>query len=164
MVIGGVRALQQQFDVRFMQPPPGANHTEYVRSKRLTRFIYRNWIWSLTALSLPGHTVNTSAITLPACCFVGDTVCRSGCVGYLMARHSNLPLIAKLANAAARIPAYYCGHEYTLSISRFALTVNPTIGYCNYKIGAIRHRAILQHPTLPTTLRRNSRNPSLPEM
>ena len=48
--------------------------------------------------------------------------------------------------------AVYCGHEYTLSNARFALTVDPTNSALKERAAKIEKLRAADKPTLPTTI------------
>ena len=48
--------------------------------------------------------------------------------------------------------AVYCGHEYTLSNARFAVTIDPTNKQLAERLIVIEHLRANDRPTLPTTI------------
>jgi hydroxyacylglutathione hydrolase len=78
-------------------------------------------------IATPGHTLGHVTYHLPgaAVAFVGDTLFSLGC-GRLLEGTADM-MWASLQKLMALPPEtqIYCGHEYTLSNARFALTVEP---------------------------------------
>ena len=79
-------------------------------------------------IETPGHTAGHVSYHLPedGLAFTGDTLFALGC-GRLFERPAAVMFesLKKLA-ALPRETTLYCGHEYTLSNARFALSVDPT--------------------------------------
>ena len=62
-----------------------------------------------------------------------------------------LASLKKLAGLPAET-IVYCGHEYTLSNARFALTVDPTNPVLKQRVKAVEALRADDQPTLPTTI------------
>ncbi|MBS7791042.1 hydroxyacylglutathione hydrolase [Roseococcus sp. SDR] len=105
-------------------------------------------------LDSPGHTRGHIAWSFAAdnALFCGDTLFAVGC-GRLLEGTAE-EMFASLA-AFAPLPdatRVYCGHEYTLSNIRYALTVEPeNLALMAYSVQAKAQREAGQ-PTIPTTL------------
>lgn len=105
-------------------------------------------------LDTPGHTAGHVSFHLPVAgvAFTGDTLFALGC-GRLFEAGPEV-MFASLARLAA-LPGeteVYCGHEYTLSNARFALSVDPdnaALGERARRIEALRAEG---RATLPTTI------------
>jgi hydroxyacylglutathione hydrolase len=103
-------------------------------------------------LETPGHTAGHITFWIPAAgvAFVGDTVFAMGCgrviEGTMEQMWSSVSKIAKLPPATW----LYCGHEYTMSNAKFALTIEPENAALRKRfeeVGALRASG---KPTLPT--------------
>ena len=102
----------------------------------------------------PGHTAGHIVYWFEAekLLFAGDTLFALGC-GRALERPaatlwaSLLPL-RKLPGDTA----VYCGHEYTLSNARFAVTVDPNNAALKKRLAAIEAIRAKGKPTLPTTI------------
>jgi hydroxyacylglutathione hydrolase len=105
-------------------------------------------------IETPGHTAGHICYYLPKShvAFVADTLFAMGC-GKLLERpapvmfHSLTKLVALPAATAL-----YCGHEYTLTNARFALTINPTNSALKERAAKVEKLRAKDKPTLPTTL------------
>lgn len=105
-------------------------------------------------LDVPGHTAGHIAFHLPseASVFVGDVLFAMGCgrlfEGTADQMHANLQRLSQLPGDTK----VYCGHEYTASNARFALTAEPgnaDIAARRTEVDAARARG---EATVPTTI------------
>jgi hydroxyacylglutathione hydrolase len=105
-------------------------------------------------IETPGHTLGHIVYVFDAAgvAFVGDTLFSLGC-GRLfegtapMMRHS-LEKLAALPNETK----LYCGHEYTLSNGKFAVTVDPDNPALRARMAEILALRAADRFTLPTTI------------
>ncbi len=105
-------------------------------------------------LDVPGHTAGHIAFHLPSenAVFVGDVLFAMGCgrlfEGTADQMHANLTRLATLPGDTL----VYCGHEYTASNARFAVTIEPAnadVAARKLDVEAARARG---EPTVPTTI------------
>lgn len=103
-------------------------------------------------LFIPGHTTGHVAYLFGDALFCGDTLFTAGCgrlfEGTPEQMHASLSKIMALREDTK----IYCGHEYTESNLRFALTVepkNPKVVSRYERVQAQRARGV---PTVPATL------------
>ena len=84
--------------------------------------------------------------------FVGDTLFAMGCgrlfEGTAVEMHANLQRLAALP-AETKV---YCGHEYTLTNARFAVTVEPDNTALAERMSAVAEARERGEVTLPTTI------------
>jgi hydroxyacylglutathione hydrolase len=105
-------------------------------------------------IETPGHTAGHVSFHLPdsAVAFTGDTLFALGCGRLFEApaavMHASLKKLAALP-AETKI---YCGHEYTLSNARFALTVDPGNSALVARAAEIEKKRAEGIATLPTTI------------
>lgn len=147
-------ALKQRFGLRIVGPEaeaakiPGIDETVEDGS----RFDFAGR--SVHVMETPGHTAGHVCYHLPEAgiVFTGDTLFALGC-GRLFEKPA--PIMFESLRKLAALPpetTVYCGHEYTLSNARFALTVdpdNPALKARAAKIETLRSEG---RPTLPTTI------------
>lgn len=106
-------------------------------------------------ISTPGHTAGHVSYHFPesSVAFTADTLFALGCGRLFEGTPADmLGSMQKLA----RLPldtTIYCGHEYTLSNARFAVTVDPTNSALKQRAAEIEKLREQGKPTLPTTLR-----------
>jgi hydroxyacylglutathione hydrolase len=103
-------------------------------------------------LFIPGHTTGHVAYLFDNALFCGDTLFTAGCgrlfEGTPEQMHASLSKLMALRDDTK----IYCGHEYTESNLRFALSLepkNPKVASRYERVQAQRARAV---PTVPSTL------------
>lgn len=105
-------------------------------------------------IDIPAHTAGHVAFHLPdeQAAFVGDTMFAMGC-GRLFEGEAD-EMYAALRRLAALPPEtrIYCGHEYTLSNARFAVTVEPDNEALARRLGEVEAMRERGEVTLPTTI------------
>ena len=105
-------------------------------------------------LDTPGHTAGHITFWLPSenVAFAGDTLFAVGCgrviEGSMEMMWGSLAKLAKLPGETQ----VYCGHEYTLSNARFALTIEPENEALKARAAEIENLVAAGRPTLPTRI------------
>ena len=105
-------------------------------------------------IDIPAHTAGHVAFHLPAAevVFTGDTLFAMGCgrlfEGTAAQMHDALQRLAALPGETR----VYCGHEYTLSNGRFALTVEPDNDALVRRVAEVAAMREQGQVTLPTTI------------
>ena len=105
-------------------------------------------------LDTPGHTAGHITFWMPSetVAFAGDTLFAIGCgrviEGTMEMMWGSLAKLAKLPGATE----VYCGHEYTLSNARFALTIEPENDALKTRAAEIEKLVAAGKPTLPTRI------------
>lgn len=108
----------------------------------------------IEVIATPGHTLGHIAYHIPAArvAFVGDTLFALGCgrvfEGTPQIMHSSLRKLAALPGHTA----IYCGHEYTLSNGRFALSIEPDNAALVQRMKEVEALRAAGKPTVPTTI------------
>lgn len=105
-------------------------------------------------LETPGHTGGHISYVLPEdeALFCGDTLFALGC-GRLF--EGDAPTMWRSLQKLAALPdatRVYCGHEYTLSNARFALTVDPDNGALQARAAEVERLREAGRPTIPSTI------------
>ncbi|KDO20332.1 hydroxyacylglutathione hydrolase [Saprolegnia parasitica CBS 223.65] len=114
----------------------------------------------IQALAVPCHTKGHLAYVVsgdpetPPLLFPGDTLFVGGCGKFFEGTaedmyHALYEVILQLPKETK----VYCGHEYTMSNLRFALSVDPTNAVLREKIAWAKLRRSKNLPTIPSTLR-----------
>lgn len=105
-------------------------------------------------IETPGHTAGHVSFHFPdsKVVFTADTLFALGC-GRLFecpppVMHDSLAKLAALPPETA----VYCGHEYTLSNARFAVTVDPENEVLSTRVAEIEKLRANGNATLPTTI------------
>lgn len=107
-----------------------------------------------TVLHVPGHTAGHIAFHLPdaGAIFTGDTLFAMGCgrlfEGTPADMFANMQRYAALPDATL----VYCGHEYTQSNGRFALTVEPDNRALAARMAEVDTARAAGEATIPTTI------------
>jgi hydroxyacylglutathione hydrolase len=102
----------------------------------------------------PGHTAGHVCYVFEddKVAFLADTLFALGCGRLIEGTAADmLGSMRKLAQLDAET-AIYCGHEYTQSNAKFALTVDPTNSALKERAAEIDALRAAGRPTLPTTL------------
>lgn len=109
---------------------------------------------SAEVIFTPGHTAGHVSyhFARSKVLFAADTLFALGC-GRLL--ECPPPIMFDSLKALAALPpetAVYCGHEYTLSNARFALTIDPTNEALQARAKKVEALRAAGKPTLPTTI------------
>ncbi len=152
--VAGVPALSQAYSPKVIGPADEADKisdlTGTVSDGDTFEFAGR----TVHTISTPGHTAGHVCFYIPdeQLLFAGDTLFALGC-GRLF-EGSPQDMFTSL-NRLAELPdetRVYCGHEYTQSNAKFAVTVdpdNPALADRIKDIAGLREKGL---PTLPTTI------------
>lgn len=105
-------------------------------------------------IATPGHTSGHISYFFPdgAALFCGDTLFALGC-GRLF--EGDAPTMWRSLSKLAALPGatrVYCGHEYTLSNARFALTIDPDLAALQQRAAEIEAARAAGRPTIPSTI------------
>ncbi len=107
---------------------------------------------SVQILEVPAHTRGAITFVMDGAAFTGDTLFAMGCgrlfEGTPAMMWSSLSKLAKLPDATL----IYCGHEYTLSNGRFALTLEPTNAALKRRFAEVEASRAKGEPTVPSTI------------
>lgn len=106
-------------------------------------------------LSTPGHTAGHISYWFEEAgvAFVGDTLFSLGCGRVLEGDHQ---MMWKSLEKIAALPpetAIYCGHEYTVSNGRFALTIEPENEALKARVAEAEKLRAKSEATVPTTIK-----------
>lgn len=147
-------ALKRRFGLRIVGPEAEADKIPGIDETVREGDALALGSQEIRVIETPGHTAGHVCYHLPAAgiVFTADTLFALGCGRLFEAPPETM--FASLGKLAA-LPgqtAVYCGHEYTLSNARFALSVDP--GNERLKARAARVEALRAQgkPTLPTTI------------
>lgn len=107
---------------------------------------------AVTVLEVPAHTRGAVAYVMGKAVFTGDTMFLMGCgrlfEGTPAMMQASLSKIAALPDDTQ----VYCGHEYTQSNARFALSVEPNNGALQARAKAVEALRAKQRPSVPSTI------------
>jgi len=108
----------------------------------------------IEVLDSPGHTIGHVALHIPEAHAVlcGDTLFSLGCGRLLEGTPADMFRALRLLDALPGDTRILCGHEYTESNARFALTVEPANEALKARAEEVRAQRKAGQPTVPTTL------------
>ena len=105
-------------------------------------------------LDTPGHTAGHITYVMPSVpvAFVGDTLFAIGCGRVIEGNAQMMWGSLKKLMALPKETAVYCGHEYTQSNAKFALTIEPENAALQKRAKEVDQLRAAGKPTLPTTI------------
>ena len=113
-------------------------------------------------LEVPGHTRGAITFVIGDDAFTGDTLFAMGC-GRLF--EGDPPMMWASLSKLMTLPdttRIYCGHEYTESNGRFALTIEPGNAALTTRMAEVKALRAQKRPTIPSTMGREKQtNPFL---
>ena len=123
--VGGVKALQDRFDISAYGPASEAARWIDINVNANSTLHFDNTEVQFSVIELPGHTHGHIAYHTDGHLFCGDTLFVAGCgrvfEGTMAQMYQSLETLADLDDKTL----IYCAHEYTLANLKFALTVEP---------------------------------------
>lgn len=147
-------ALKERFGLRIVGPKAEAEKIPGIDESVAGGDTLAFGAQTVRVIDTPGHTAGHISYHLPdaGVAFTADTLFALGC-GRLFEAGPEV-MFASLAKLAA-LPGsttVYCGHEYTLSNARFALSVDPDNAALRARAQEIEALRARDKPTLPTTI------------
>ena len=105
-------------------------------------------------LDTPGHTAGHITYVIPSAnvAFVGDTLFAIGCGRVIEGTPQMMWASLKRLMALPKDTAVYCGHEYTQSNAKFALTIEPDSPALQKRAREVDEMRAAGKATLPTTI------------
>lgn len=152
--VGGNLALKEAFGSRIVGPERDRERIPGMEIGVREGEPFRLGAIELFGLEVPGHTTGAIAYYSPAAraVFTGDTLFLSGCGRLFEGTPAQMfESLGKLK----RLPGdtrVYCGHEYTISNTRFALTVEPENAALKARLAAAEAARAEGKPTVPATM------------
>ena len=147
-------SLKQQFNLKIIGPKAEADKIPGIDEQVKEGDVIRFGSEEIRVIETPGHTAGHVSFHLPKAkvAFTADTLFALGC-GRLFEAPPPV-MYASLKKLAALPPetVVYCGHEYTLSNARFALTIGPQNEALKARATKIEKLRSEGEATLPTTI------------
>ncbi|MEI9990649.1 MAG: hydroxyacylglutathione hydrolase [Rhizomicrobium sp.] len=149
---GGNLPLKEQFGARVVGP-----EKDRERIPGIDEGVGESAAWSFGAravpvLEIPAHTRAHIAFVFDDAVFTGDTLFAMGCgrlfEGTPAMMWTSLSKLMTLPDATR----VYCGHEYTLSNGRFALTLEPKNEALARRMREVEALRAKGAPTIPSTI------------
>jgi hydroxyacylglutathione hydrolase len=109
---------------------------------------------TLRVIETPGHTLGHIAYVLDAdkLAFVGDTLFSIGCGRVIEGTPEMMWQSLLKLRALPDETRFFCGHEYTLSNIKFALTIEPKNAALLARAKEAEGQIAAGRPTIPTTI------------
>lgn len=149
---GGNRALKEKYGAEVIGP-----EKDHTRIAGIDRGVTEEDGWQfgrykVAVLEVPAHTRGAVAYVIDGAVFTGDTLFVMGC-GRLF-EGTPAMMMASLAKLAALPGAtkLYCGHEYTATNARFALTLEPDNAALKARAATVEAARAEGLPTVPSTI------------
>ena len=147
-------SLKQKFNLKIIGPKAEADKIPGIDEQVKEGDVIRFGSEEIRVIETPGHTAGHVSFHLPKAkvAFTADTLFALGC-GRLFEAPPPV-MYASLKKLAALPPetVVYCGHEYTLSNARFALTIDPQNEALKASAAKIEKLRSEGEATLPTTI------------
>ena len=143
---GGNRALKEMFGALVVGPESDSHRIPAIDIGVGEELGWEFAGRKVTVLEVPGHTLGAITFVIEGNAFTGDTLFVMGC-GRVFEGDPAM-MVASLAKLAA-LPdetKIWCGHEYTATNGRFALTLEPGNAALQAKMKSLRQ------PSVPSTL------------
>ncbi len=149
-------ALKQRFGVRIIGPKAEADKIPGIDETVVDGDVLTFGGEQMQVIETPGHTVGHVCYYLPksGVLFAADTLFAIGCG---RVNEKPLPVMYESLAKLAKLPPeteVYCGHEYTQSNARFALSVDPDNALLQARAAEVERLRAEGKPTLPTTIGR----------
>ena len=105
-------------------------------------------------LDTPGHTAGHISYFIPSAkvAFAGDTLFAIGCGRVIEGNAQMMWQSLQKLMALPKDTEVYCGHEYTQSNARFALTIEPENAALQKRAKEVDQLRAAGKPTLPTSI------------
>lgn len=147
-------ALKQRFGLKIIGPKAEAAKIPGIDKEVKEGSAIRLGSEAIAVIETPGHTAGHVSYHFAESriAFTGDTLFALGC-GRLF--ECKPPVMYNSLRKLAALPletTIYCGHEYTQSNARFALSVDPTNSALKERAAEIDRLRAAGKPTLPTTM------------
>jgi hydroxyacylglutathione hydrolase len=149
---GGNLALAEEFGAEIVGPAKDA-----ARIPGLTIGVEESSGWSFAGapvqvLEVPGHTRGAITFVIDGHAFTGDTLFTLGCgrlfEGDPQTMWTSLSKLMRLPGETK----IWCGHEYTQSNGRFALTLEPGNAALAARMDQVNAARVNGEPTIPSTM------------
>jgi hydroxyacylglutathione hydrolase len=150
----GIPALKQKYGCRVVAPQEVTTRYSFVDEtvREGDKVKVGNLIGNV--IDTPGHTAGhiTYWFHDDALAFVGDTLFSIGCGRVIEGTPEMMWTSLKKLRDLPDETEIYCGHEYTLSNIKFALTIEPNNGALQARAREAEQEVARKRPTIPTMI------------
>lgn len=151
---GGIETLKQKYRCRVVAPAGEAAKIPAVDETVKEGDTVKVGNLSANVIETPGHTLGHIAYWFHGdkLAFVGDTLFSIGCGRVIEGTPAQMWESLKKLRQLPDDTEIYCGHEYTLSNIKFALTIEPENSVLAAREAQARRQVQEGAPTIPTTI------------
>ena len=151
---GGIAELKARHGCRVVAPAGEAGKIPGVDETVRQGGVVKVGTLSANVIETPGHTLGHIAYWFHAdrLAFVGDTLFSIGCGRVIEGTPAQMWDSLKKLRDLPDDTEIFCGHEYTLSNIKFALTVEPDNPVLAARDAQARRQVQEGQPTIPTTI------------
>lgn len=156
--------LKRKYGLRIVGPEAEAAKIPGIDETVKDGDVFRFGGEEVRVIATPGHTAGHVCYHFAGSgvLFAGDTLFSLGCGRLFEARPASMLASLRKLVALPLDTVIYCGHEYTESNARFALSVDPTNSALKERAAEVAALRAEGKPTLPTVLSREmATNPFL---
>ncbi|MCO5070054.1 MAG: hydroxyacylglutathione hydrolase [Rhizobiaceae bacterium] len=147
-------SLKQKFNLKIIGPKAEADKIPGIDEQVKEGDVIKFGGEDIRVIETPGHTAGHISFYLPSSgvAFTADTLFALGCGRLFEAPPPVMYNSLKKLAALPRETVVYCGHEYTLSNAKFALTIDPENPKLKERAKEIEKLRGEGKATLPTTI------------
>lgn len=147
-------SLKQKFNLKIIGPKAEADKIPGIDEQVKEGDVIKFGGEDIRVIETPGHTAGHISFYLPASgvAFTADTLFALGCGRLFEAPPPVMYNSLKKLAGLPRETVVYCGHEYTLSNAKFALTIDPENPKLKERAKEIEKLRGEGKATLPTTI------------
>jgi len=151
---GGNAQLKAETDCRIIGPRGEADKVAGIDERVGEGDTFAFGGFEVRVLDTPGHTAGHISYFLPEAkvAFVGDTMFAMGCGRLFEGSAETMWSSLSKIMALPQDTTVYCGHEYTLSNAKFALSIDPENAALKDRVREVEALRDAGKPTLPTTI------------
>jgi hydroxyacylglutathione hydrolase len=152
--VGGVAELKQRYGCRVVAPHDKTSKIADVDQRVANADVVKIGNLLARVVETPGHTLDHISYVFDSdkALFAADTLFSIGCGRVFEGNH---PMMWDSLLKLRALPddfALYCGHEYTASNVRFALSVDPDNAALKARAGEVTRLRADNKPTIPVLL------------
>lgn len=150
----GIKALKDKYKCRVVAPAGEAAKIPAVDETIREGETVKVGTLPANVIETPGHTLGHIAYWFhhDRLAFVGDTLFSIGCGRVIEGTPSQMWDSLKKLRDLPNDTAVYCGHEYTASNIKFALTIDPENPVLNARAAEVEQQLARGEPTIPVTI------------
>lgn len=150
----GIRALKDKYGCRVVAPAGEASKIPAIDETVREGDTVKVGNLAANVIETPGHTLGHIAYWYHAdkIAFVGDTLFSIGCGRVIEGTPEQMWTSLKKLRDLPNDTQIYCGHEYTLSNIKFALSIDKDNPVLTAREAQARRQVAASEPTIPVTI------------